>query len=268
MKTLLFYYCLLLVIILTIGSSINAATYSAIPLLAFLPITIHFLSKALGNMGGISFPGQKPLRSMDLYYSFILVSIMTIAGFFGARNIAQLVSAALFLPLVIYFIREVLPKNRRAVPISVPTGKPAPVKLKKIPHEPEEAPPRKLDLDRRKFLRLLSTAGVSLFIFSLFTKKAEAAFFGSVPGPGTVALKDTLGVPVDPASKHPTDGYKISEVDDASPAYYGFVEKTGKWFIMKEDTGGAYRYVKGDSGFSTNWTNRASLTYGYYDAIF
>ena len=41
--------------------------------------------------------------------------------------------------------------------------------------------------------------------------------------------------------------------------YYGFVDKTGAWFIMKEESSGAYRYTKGDSNFSTNWTTRNSL---------
>ena len=113
-----------------------------------------------------------------------------------------------------------------------------------------------------------TTLQISLFLFSVFTQKAHGAFFGSVPGPGTVSLKDTSGAQIDPAIKTPTDGYKISQIDDSSPAFYGFIDKTGAWFIMKEDSTGAYRYAKGSSSFSTNWTNRAILSYDYFDAIF
>ncbi len=104
---------------------------------------------------------------------------------------------------------------------------------------------------------------------AMFTKKAQAAFFGSVPGPGTVAIKNSAGVQIDPAEAHPTDGYEITEIDDtSSPAYYGFLKKNGYWYIMKEDSTGAYRYSKGTTAFTTNWTNRASLTYDYFNSIF
>ena len=118
------------------------------------------------------------------------------------------------------------------------------------------------------FLKLIGSAGLSLFMFTLFTKRAEAAFFGSVPGPGTVSIKDSAGNKIDPSEKQPTDGYKITELDDSVPAYYGFINKDGAWFIQKEDSNGSYRYTKGPSGFTTSWTNRASLTYDYFDNVF
>lgn len=68
----------------------------------------------------------------------------------------------------------------------------------------------------------------------------------------------------------PTVMYKISDLDSASdPKYYGFLDPSGNWYIMKESTSaGTYRYVSGTSSYSTNWTNRASLTYGYFDGAF
>ena len=188
---------------------------------------------------------------------------MTISGLIGAKNIPQLISGVIFLPLTGYFIFQVLPKRKRAISIPAIVLK-QPIKLPKM----NEFSSSKIDIDRRQFLKLISSAGLSLFLFSIFAKKAEAAFFGSVPGPGTVALKDTAGAQIDPAIKTPTDGYKISQIDDSSPAYYGFVDKNGAWFIMKEDSSGNYRYTKGASSFSTNWTNRASLTYDLFDVIF
>ncbi|MFS8159225.1 MAG: hypothetical protein ACMG6E_03255 [Candidatus Roizmanbacteria bacterium] len=118
------------------------------------------------------------------------------------------------------------------------------------------------------FLRLIGSAGVSVFLLSIFTGKAEAAFFGSMPGPGTIGIKNTSGTLIDPAEKKPTDGYNITNVDDTIPSYYGYVNKDGAWYIVKEDATGAYRYSKGSSAFSTSWGNRASLTYDYFDVIF
>lgn len=151
-----------------------------------------------------------------------------------------------------------------------------PKKKKKLVNKEEEVeelslePDRvtNLDIDKRAFIKLIGSAGLSVFLLSIFTKNAQAAFFGSVPGPGTVALKDTTGAQIDPAKHHPTDGYKISQLDDSVPAYYGFTEKGGAWFIMREDASGNYRYAKGASSFSTNWTNRASLTYDYFENVF
>lgn len=209
------------------------------------------------------------MKKLLAYYGFIITSTMVALGFLSATTPAQLIGATLFYPLAVYFFLAVVPKRNKAI------------HLPKIQVLPKESLPQKqeeieegkfipgFDFDRRMFLKLIGSAGLSVFFFSLFTKKAEAAFFGSVPGPGTVSLKDTAGTKIDPAVKQPTDGYKISEIDDASsPAYYGFVDKTGAWFIQKEDSSGAYRYTKGSSSFSTNWTGRAGLSYDYFDVIF
>jgi hypothetical protein len=68
----------------------------------------------------------------------------------------------------------------------------------------------------------------------------------------------------------PIEGYKVADLDDsANPAYYGYINASGAWYILKEDkTTGAYRYTKGDSAYSTAWTDRASKTYGYFNVIF
>lgn len=51
------------------------------------------------------------------------------------------------------------------------------------------------------------------------------------------------------------------------PAYYGFIDTTGNWYIQKI-TSGSSTYSRGTTNFTTNWTNRASLTYGTFDNIF
>jgi len=220
------------------------------------------------------------MKKILIYYSFVIVSIMTLTSFLKAENSAQFISAIIFSPLFLYFFGQVLPKRQKAIAIIPPKSKIKTVSKKtnqskvfqakeKNKTEEGEIVEEGIDNDRRVFLKLIATAGAGLFMMSIFTKKTHAAFFGSVPGPGTVALKDTTGTQIDPAVKQPTDGYRISEIDDSSsPAYYGFVDKTGAWFIMKEESSGAYRYAKGSSGFSTGWSSRTSLTYGYFDEVF
>lgn len=123
---------------------------------------------------------------------------------------------------------------------------------------------------KRAFLKLMGGAGIGLLVHLLVNpRQAGAAFFGSVPGPGTVAVKDSSNNKIDPAIKSPTDAYGITEIDDSgSPSYYGFVNKDGAWYITQEDSSGSYRYAKGNSNFSSNWSNRASLSYSYFDDVF
>jgi len=188
--------------------------------------------------------------------------------------------------LAIYFAQFVLPKKRKAIIIpeklllpSLPTVQKKGAVLKKDKKEADEKfkeeegvvlkERKPFDIDRRMFLKIIGSSGLAIFVFSIFSKKAEGTFFGSVPGPGTVALKDIAGNKIDPAIKTPTDGYKVTEIDDSSAVtYIGFLDKTGKWYIM-QDTDGSYRYVKGDSSFASNWNTRATREdYDYFDTIF
>jgi hypothetical protein len=218
------------------------------------------------------------MKKLLIYYNFIVVSLMIVGGFLGTGSYAQLASAALFFPLAAYFLFLVLPNRSKAIIFSEPQkvkktkkkkAKTEVLKAKRIEDGGTEK--KRIDANRRAFVKLIGSAGVSLFLFSIFTKKAQGAFFGSVPGPGTIALKDTSGALIDPAIKLPTDGYKISEIDDSSPSYYGFVDKDGDWFIMEESSTGQYKYYKktGDNDtFTVEWPNRGGFTYLYFDSIF
>jgi hypothetical protein len=133
----------------------------------------------------------------------------------------------------------------------------------------DETAPSRIDVDRRLFLKLIGSAGFSVFMMSIFTSKAHASFFGSLPGSSAIQIKDSTGTKIDPSQEHPTDGYEVTEIDDASaPAYYGFLNASGSWYITREASDGSYRYTKGSSNFSTNWTGRAGLTYDYYSNVF
>ncbi len=207
---------------------------------------------------------------------------MTIVGFLGTQNFKELSSAILFFPMAVYFGLMVVPQRSRAIVLPQKSNKQvgylrnkkSSVRIltkqdsKAIIKEVDNGP---LDTDRRRFLKLIGSAGLALFLFALFTKKAQGAFFGSVPGPGTIALKDSSGALVDPAVKHPTDGYRIARLDDNIPAYYGFLNKDGAWFIMREESDGTYKYAKGTVNFqTTGWDLRGDpgFTYADFDAVF
>ena len=74
------------------------------------------------------------------------------------------------------------------------------------------------------------------------------------------------------ANQDPLAFYKISDKDDdASPNYFGFVNADGSWYILKETvSAGAdtYRYAAGSSSYTTNWTNRASLSFDHFFNVF
>lgn len=209
-----------------------------------------------------------------IIYSFIICLVLTVVGIFSAKNSGQLLSSFIYLPLIFYFGTKILHFQKKSIPkkilkkkiTTLPTIAPTEVSEAIEPEIVTGVP----DHDKRLFLKLIGSTGFSLLLMALFTKKAQASFFGSAPlGPGVVGVKDIAGNRVNPAEKNPTDGYEITNIDDAStPAYYGFVKSTGAWYIMEEGATGAYRYAKGASSFSTNWTGRALLSYDYFNNVF
>ncbi len=206
-----------------------------------------------------------------LLYNLALTLLIFGTSLSSARSLTNYLLPLLLLPLFYYLGKELLRKPKRkklADPVvfaSNLTDRPDSVAL-----EGEVMPQGISDDNRRLFLKLVGSTSLSIFFMAVMGKgSAKAAFFGSMPGPGTIAIKDSTGVVIDPSEKQPTDGYTITEVDDAgTTSYYGFVHKTGAWYITKEDSAGAYRYAKGPSAFSTSWTGRTLLSYDYFDAVF
>lgn len=65
--------------------------------------------------------------------------------------------------------------------------------------------------------------------------------------------------------------FRISDMDvDNDPRYYGYLEKDGKWMIIKETVAAprTYRYIFGEDDYVTNWGNRAMLGYNYFNEVF
>lgn len=226
-----------------------------------------------------------------LLYNLSICTLITIMGMFTAKNWNQLLFAAMFIPLTLYFLRSLLYSSTRSLlspiaqnilPYTYYPNSPSSGTLNR-PLQPtnsindglstvdgEELSAHEVsDINRRLFLKLIGTAGLTTFLFALFTKSSQAAFFGSVPGPGTVSLKDSHGAKIDPAEKQPTDGYEVCDIDDASiPAYYGFMNADGAWYIAREGNGGEYRYRRGSGNFAASWAIHDELSYQYFNDVF
>jgi hypothetical protein len=69
--------------------------------------------------------------------------------------------------------------------------------------------------------------------------------------------------------------YEVSDEYDASVSgfagdyeYFGYMNVLGHWIIQSHQiTTGQYRYVNGTTDYSTAWTNKGSLSYGYFNAM-
>lgn len=204
------------------------------------------------------------------YFSFVIACTVVIVAFITATTYTQLAVAIALYPLLVYFTFKAFPRKRRMYLSKKPiTEVQPPVKLAENVGAAKRENVDINDIDKRAFLKLIGGAGLSLFLFSIFNKKAEGLFFKSLPGPGRVSLEDIAGNKIDPSQSHPTDGYRISEIDDNVIAYYGFTNKDGAWFVMREDTDtGSFRYARGDSSFPGSWTKRENLRYDYYSNTF
>ena len=105
-----------------------------------------------------------------------------------------------------------------------------------------------LEADKNKYIPVRLTDG----------EKWLKAIARTVAGGGGTQLK-------------PIDYYVISDIDDGNNDYnyYGYLRDDGWWYIMKEDVvNKTYRYVKGGSDYATNWGNRSTLSYNYYNEVF
>lgn len=230
------------------------------------------------------------MKQLLILYCLIITAIFFVAGLLVSEQPNQYLYSLMFAPLVIFFARQLAmpyvqagdqPTARLRIPKRKPQSNKNPKRSQKSSQslvisadegviEPEILSDEAIaDINKRLFLKLIGSAGLGLFVFSLFSKQSHAAFFGSMPGPGIIKLKDSNDNVIDPAQKEPTDGYEIQDVDDSTtPSYYGFVDKDGRWYITKEDTDGSFRYVRGAANYSTSWTTRDLLSYDYFNNVF
>lgn len=210
------------------------------------------------------------------YSGFLVASLVMIAAFVTAKTYTQLVIAMVIYPIFVYWVYKIIIKDSITRTSLPPKGKISSIEV----HMPQENSAKKVekiqgekvevvaDVDKRTFLKIVGAAGLSYFIFSLIGRRAESLLFGRSGELQTSSLsfpseKQDTGL-------SSTQGYTISEIDDANTiAYYGFVNKDGAWFIMREDIEvNTFRYANGTSDFSNNWKNREHLRYDYYYNLF
>lgn len=70
------------------------------------------------------------------------------------------------------------------------------------------------DSKKRFFLKTIGTVGIGAFLFSLFSKKADAFIFGSLPGSGIVGVKDAANVQINPAKEE--DSFPVGSTSDGA----------------------------------------------------
>jgi hypothetical protein len=266
-----FYYDLAFTfLLLIIGLVTKNIFHQPILLVIIAPLIVYFWGYLIFNSKSFPTP-QSPLFWFIvvalLIFNLFSTLLLAVSNLFFLKSLAEALVSLLYFPFPAYFFLTIWHWYQQ-VQSRYQERKAATVVVK-----PESSV---LDHDRRRFLKLLGGTGISIFILSLLNpKQAGAAFFGSVPGPGTVSFKDSNGIKINPAEKQPTDGYKISRLDDISSgtyAYYGFVNKDGHWYIQREtlsgDNAGDYGYFKGTSDFADNWEDRDTLVYDDFENIF
>lgn len=201
---------------------------------------------------------------------FIIASMLVMMIFVTAKTYAQLGVAVFLYPLLVYvcyelFIRRT-PKIQETGVVSQVAVKPQGEGEERMIETPQKQRIDVVDIDKRAFLKIIGAAGISFFLFSIFNRKTGNLFGGNIRSP-EVSTKEKSGV--DQIQGEPTDKYRISEIEDNDIAFYGFTNKDGGWFIMREDPdSGSFRYIKGEQDFSSNWANRENLNYDYYHNIF
>jgi hypothetical protein len=216
------------------------------------------------------FKNKKILDIILLIYGVFLGLILLIVDILAIKSWSHGLLVIMLLPLPIYLgkilktkIKE--GKNNKKI-----------VEEKISEKEEAEIDGKIIDYSKRNFLKFLAGSGVASLVMFLFSKKnAHAAFFGSVPGPGTVALKNSSGDKIDPAVNSPTDGYGICDISSGTINYYGYINKDGSWYILKEDTeNNNFSYASNlnngsVSVYSSAWSAKDStLVFGSFNQAF
>jgi hypothetical protein len=206
------------------------------------------------------------------YLSLLVAIIVVVLVFANARSYEELtIAMILYAPLAFcaikIFTRKRWSESRTVQPLPVPTYINEETHVVSLPDSKDNSDVA--DSEKRDFLKLIGAVGISYFFFSFLRGKTGSLFFGRNAESGPTILEDTTGKKINPAEKQPTDGYKISEIDNDIITYYGFTNQDGGWLIMREDTDtNSFRYAKGESGFPEVWSNRMTISYDYFHNVF
>lgn len=206
-------------------------------------------------------------RLLLVNFSFVMALGVVVATFITAKTYTQLGVAIILYPLLAFFAYKAFENSIWRPSLKKPQAAMQHTAVSARVEDFKKEGVSVADIDKRLFLKVIGTTGLSFFLISIFGRRAESLLFGqnlgtapaSVPSAGKTAA----------ATPSPTDGYTISEVDDGIVGYYGFINKDSAWFIMKRDTdNGSFRYTEGTSKFPDNWKNRENLKYDYFHNVF
>lgn len=202
-------------------------------------------------------------KSLLTYSGFVIVCIGVILAFITATTYTQLVIAVLLYPLLIFFAYRIFSGKAKGLFSSAHRSVAHPVVRQEKKAEAVS------DIDKRSFLKLIGATGASFFLISIFGRRVENLLLNNQNiGKNQVFIENPANK-ANTSTASPTDGYNISEVEDGTVSYYGFINKDGNWFIMKGDNDtGSFRYVKGKSDFPGNWKKRENLKYDYFHEVF
>lgn len=270
----LLYSVTFLALIMTVTGFLTPVSVIArIFQILFVPVTFLLVVTSINHIFNKApfFNRGKGAKRFLVYYCFVISSVVVMVGFLSATNLPQFLSSFIFTTLTIYFLILVWPKHGYQADYSIHDIKPAKIHYKKEAEIPDDLMinPKTVDFDRRDFLKLVGTAGITAFVLNLFSNKGFNFFGNAEPALSTAALTDASGNRINPAQQKVTDNYSITEIDDsAATAYFGFINETGSWYVMKQDPEGAFRYCKGETDFPASWANREGLKYDYFSNVF
>jgi len=280
---LLYFYSLLLILALFFWGikSLFFGSFNEKILLFFLIFPASYFLIEIGR----KLPKIKVFLSKKFFSGFLifskfisipLLAIVSFFCFFHSSNFKEFLFSFSFLPVVFFFIQRIQKKSPSFL------EKEDKMMVGMVINEEEIIK----DAQLRQFLKALGGVSFGFLLASLLNpKKASAAFFGSIPGPGTVALKDTSGTKINPATedgnleyiKDNTKQIGTNNLDEASATvtYVGKEDADGTWIVQKIDTssGTAITYATvtnnpSVTSYNDAWAARTSLTYQNYKDAF
>lgn len=190
-------------------------------------------------------------------FSFLVATTIVVLIFFSSRTYTQLAFSTVLYAALVYIGLMIFPRKAKTT-----TSKIGMNETQIAPTSVQSENITVFDIDRRTFLKLVGATSLSFFVFSILGRTVESLLFSKNPM-GPFAPQGT-GQGIANASS-PTEGYRVSEIDEGEISFFGFTNQTGGWLIMKEDiNSNSFRYAKGEKNFPKNWVERENLIYDYY----
>lgn len=197
------------------------------------------------------------------YSLFAIASLTVILLFVTTKTYSQLAAGIVLYPALITASFGIFPRGAKQSKIAIEKSQ-KPNQSRTETQKPKNETSFISDIDKRDFIKLIGATGISFFLFSILGRRVDSLLGRagqSVNNQDAAGNSNQLGS----TGRSITEGYKISEFDEGPISYYGFTNKDGAWHVIREDSdGGSFRYAKGSSNFSANWTNRENLSYEYF----